>query len=336
MRILEQTVRTYTPVDTQRDSTRLRLGASLLGYRLRFTGNLVVTVAATVREDAPLNYLRNIEVLLGGSFPLRAHDARFLNFWNRIQYMSPNRLSAPAGGVGTNAFSANVDVLLEQPDLDPALGLKRGFLLDSRPLGSLELAVTPGTVTDLISAGTATLSALSINITEMAAQDVAGVLSRMQIARVQQAIVATGVQDLPLFAGAGVAYRAFALHFTSGDADPIRATSDDTILTDLTVIDSRGVRWLDAVPYEQLREKNRRTYGLEPIPAGWVIADFAQDHNIDDLLFTFGIQNVTVRMNVGAAPANTFVQCYPINALLVPAKTGQRVMAGGRGRALRG
>lgn len=337
MRILERPIRTYTPVNSQEERTRLPLGASILGYRLRFTGTLTVGVAAaTILEDSPLGYLRNIQLVVGGSFPLRVHDARFVNFWNRLQYGAPNRITAPSGAVGASNFTAEVIVSLEQPDLLAALGLKRGFILDSRPLGSLELVVTPGVDADVATpggGGTAVLSALSIQITEMAAQDVAGVLSRMQIARIQQAISATGSQDLPLMPGAGVAYRAFALHFTSGNADPIRATSDDTVLTDLTVIDSRGVRYLDAVPYEQLRAQNKRTYGLETIPAGFVVADFAQDHTLDDLLFTFGIQNVTVRMNVGAAPANTFVQAYPINALLVPARgVGPAGRGGARAR----
>src|SRR5712691_4101219 len=136
MRILERSIRSYTPVDSQRDSTRLTLGAAIAGYRIRFTGNLVVTVAATIAEDAPLNYLRNIELIAGGSYPNRAHDGRFVNFWNNVQYMTANRRTAPAGGVGTSAFVAEIIVNLEQPDLNVALGLKRGFLLDSRPLGS--------------------------------------------------------------------------------------------------------------------------------------------------------------------------------------------------------
>ena len=54
-------------------------------------------------------------------------------------------------------------------------------------------------------------------------------------------------------------------------------------------------------------------------------------HTLDDLLFTFCIQNVTVRLNVGAAPANSFVQAYPINALLVPAATQtQQITSRGR------
>lgn len=332
MRILEQPIRTYTPVDNQLESTRLRIGASILGYRIRFTGNLVVTVAATIAEDAPLGYLRQVNLLLGGSFPLRVHDARFVQFWNHMQYSSANRRTAPSGVVGTTAFLAEVILPLEQPDLLSALGYKRGFMLDTRPLGSLELQITPGTVSDIITAGTATLSALSINITELSAQDAAGVLSRMQIARVRATVPATGQQDLPLFTGRGVAYRGFALHFTSGNANEFAATSDDTILTDLSVIDARGVRYLDAVAYEQLRAQNKRTYGIETIPAGWVLADFAQDHTLDDLLFTRGIENVLVRMNVGAAPANSIVQAYPINALLVAARNAPQ--AGARGRML--
>jgi len=223
--------------------------------------------------------------------------------------------------VGTNAFSAELVIPLEQVDLVGML--PRGFLLDSRGLSGIDVVPTTGTVADIASpgGGSDSLSGLSIQITQVEIPTIAGQLSRMQFSRNAYAIAGTGFFDLPPLPGLGVAYRGIALHFTSGNADPIRATSDDTILTDASAFDSRGIRYYDAAPYEVIRADNKRIYGMESVPAGWVFLDFARLHTLDDLLRTRdrfgGIQNVNVRLNIGSAPANSFVQVYPINALLV-------------------
>lgn len=309
-RPLSRPVITFAPTDGSQIRQPMPLGSMIAGYKVRFTGNLVVTVAATLREDAPLNYLKSVDLVLGGSFPLRVHDARFINFWNRYTRGTANRVNAPAVGVGTNAFSAEFIVDLTDPSLHKAL--YRAMLLDTRPLSRVELVFTTGAVADLISAGTATLSALSIQITALEWPELAGILSRQQVGFTQQAISATGVLDLPPFTGGGTTYRALAMHFTSGNADPVQATSDDTILADATLIDSRGLRYWDAEPYEQIRAENKRLRQLETMPAGWVVLDANPFDDFSDLIQTRGFQNLTLRLNIAAAPANSIVRVYPV------------------------
>ncbi len=324
-RLIERAVTTFTPTDSTQDRqhARMPLGATIQAYRIRFTGTLTVGVAvATILEDSPLGYLRSVDLVLGGGFPLRVHDARFVRVLNTMQYGAAPRITAPAGAIGATNFAAELTVDLWQPDLRASIGLDRAFWLDSRVLSSLELVPTFGVAADVATAGgggTVALSNLSFQVTAQEVLDQGGLLSRMQILRqVVQAVPAAGVLDLQPFSGGGVVYRGFWIHATSHATltDPNRQTSDDTIVGDVSVVDSRGIRLTDAVPWEQLRAETKRAYGFETVPAGWVFVDFAKAHHLADLWDTRGAQAVQMRFTIAAAPANSFLQVYPMVALL--------------------
>lgn len=321
-RLLERTVPTITVANSRQERARLSLGTMHDALKLRFTGTLTVGVAAaTILEDSPLGYLRSMDLVLG-STPLRVYDARFQNFWNRYTRHTANRITAPLGAIGASNFSAELIVDHGDPSLraDPVgRSLARAFLLDSRPLSALEEVFTFGVDADVATpggGGTAVLSALALSLTEIQVPDVRGILSRQQMSFLDLPITATGVKDdIPTFNGLGVNYRAIVLHFTSGNADALRASSDDTICTDISLYDARGVRYYDAMPYEQIRAQNKRIGQYEAFPAGWVVLDFAPNSDLEDLLVQES-QTLTLRLTIGAAPANSRVRIYPIVALL--------------------
>jgi hypothetical protein len=260
-------------------------------------------------------------------------DARALRVLNILQYGTAPRLTAPSGSVGSSNFAAEVSVDLWQPDL--LYGLPRAFWLDTRFLSSLELVLTVGDAADVAAAGggggTVSLSNVQLGVDAVEVLDRGGLLSRMQIVRqVVQQVTATGTLDLQPFAGGGVIYRGILIHATSGNADPNRATSDDTVVQDVTVFDSRGVRHVDTVPWERLRAETKRIHAVESLPAGWAMVSWAKERHLDDLLDTRGAQNLQVRFTIAAAPSNTFLQVYPMVALLRRAAAPARPAAGGR------
>jgi hypothetical protein len=312
----------FAPTDSQQVRRRLRLGATISRYLIRFTGNLVVTATATLAEDAPLGYLRSVDLVLNGGFPLRSLDARGIRFLNTVQQETPPQLTAPSGAIGTTAFVGEISIDLAQVDLLPPLDSY--FWMDSTLLSGLELVFTFGAVADIILTGTATLTALNVVIYAEEVADYGGVTSRIQISRIQQAIAATGDLDLQLPA-LGPVYRGLAAHFTSANADPIRATSDDTILNTISVIADNLLRHIDSAPYRMVRADNKMLYALETMPAGWIFLDWARSKTVNDLLATGRTRQLTVRLNIAAAPANSFVQLYPMNGLLVTDRSGRLV-----------
>ncbi len=303
-----------SPTENAQTRQRLPLGTTYQTLRIRLNGSLVVTTAGTIIEDAPQGYLRSLDLVLGGSNPLRVHDARMIAVLNQLQSGgAAPRLTTPSGGVGTTTFVAELFVDLWQPDL--LYGLPRTFWLDTRYVSSSELVITLGGPATIMSGGAATTSGVNLAADLVEVLNRGGLLSRMQILRqVVQPVTATGTLDLQPFAGGGVQYRGFLIHATSGNADPNLAASDDTVITDTTLFESGGLRIVDAVPYERLRNEMRRNYNLRSsdLHAGWEMVDFAKEHHLDDRLDSRGAQNLTMRFTIGAAPANAFLQVYPL------------------------
>lgn len=327
---------------------RMPLGVTLSRYYVRFTGSLVVGVAAltSVNEDSPYGYLRSIDTVLNSSTPLRNNvDGRGWFFLNRLQYGTPPQFAAPSTPTGTYAISAELSIDFGQNDLRPPLDA--AFWLDTRLLSSLELVYQFGVGTSAVASAftdfgqnsatsTQTLNTPAVVVYAEEVADAGGFLSRMQITRIKQAIAATGNLDVQLPA-LGPAYRGIAIHYTSGNAVEFDATSDDTVDTDVSLIADNVVRHLDATPYRSVRQDNKTLYSIETMPAGWEFLDFARSKNLRDLIYTSRTRQLILRLNIGSAPANAIAQIYPLNALLVvrsPAAPGQRmpVVAGRGGR----
>lgn len=305
------TLGVQNPVDVPR-------GTTFQAVRLRLTGTLTVGVAvATILENSPLGLLRSVDLLLGGR-ALRVHDARAVRMLNKIQHRTDPRVTAPSGAIGASAFNAETVVDLWQPDL--LYGLPRSFWLDSRFINGVRLVATIGQAEDVATAGgggTVALSSVQLGVDLIEVLDRGGILSRMEILRATRLpVAATGRLDVPPYDGGGVRYRAFLIHATSGNADENRATSDDTIITDVSVRSSRGIRYLDQVPWERLRNETKRVYNLETVDAGWALVDFAKEHHLDDHLDSRGSQAVNLSFTIGAAPANSIIQVYPLVILL--------------------
>lgn len=305
----------FAPTASQTIRRRMPLGLTVGRYMVRFTGTLTNAVAvATILEDSPLGFIRNIELSLNGSFPLKSWDARAQWFWNRFQHGAVPTVTAPAAAIGASNFVAEFFIDLEEQDLLPPQD--RAFWLDTRRYANVELVWTFGADADVATpggGGTAVLSALNVVISADEVADAGGLLSQMQTSRMQQALTATGDFDLQLPA-LGQMYRAILLHYTSGNVDPIRATSDDTILNTVSLIADNALRHYDAVPYRQVRQENKQTKHLEALPAGWAVLDFAKQKHLADLVRTERTRQLILRQNIAAVPANTFVQVYPVNA----------------------
>lgn len=307
---------------------RMPLGSTLSKYVVRLTGTSTVGVAvATNLEDTPYGFIKRCDVVLNGSFPLMGNvHGRSYFAWNRFMNGTPPQFTAPATAIGASSFVAEYEIPFAQRDLLPPID--SGFWLDTRLQSSVELVFDFGVAADVQTAGgggTVALSALQITIFAEEIADVGGPTSRMQFQRQLVSLTATGVQDIP--AGGlptlGPAYRQILLHYVSGNTDPIRATSDDTILTDVSLIGDNIVRHVDSSPYRLVRSDNKNLYNIETMPAGWAVLDFARSRTLRDILLTNRTRSLILRQNIAAVPANTFVEIYPINPLLVVRARGR-------------
>lgn len=327
-RILRQ-VDTFTPVNSQGARRPMPLGTTVASYVVRLTGTYTNPAGGVVLlEDSPYGYIRGLDVLVNGSFPLRANlHGRSYFFFNRMQYTTPPQFTAPATGASAvTAIFAEFKVDMGQPELIPPLD--SAFWMDTRLLSRLELIFTFGADQDIATGAGATITLQSLTVYAEEIADAGGITSKMQQIRLRSTIGATGLLDFPGGIPAlGPAYRAFALHFTSGNADEIRATSDDTVLTDASLIGDNVVRYWDAGQYRSIRQDNKIAFANEIFPPGWMVLDFARSKTLRDLLLTARTRSLNLRLNIGAAPANAIVEVYPFNALLVVRGRGSQALA---------
>lgn len=164
---------------------RVPVKSTLKALHFRLTGNLVVTVAATLREDGVLRLVKRMEISVGGvkiksigDGSAYASAAVHCYYYNQLLYGALPNLSQPAVGVATNAFSADFAVPFEMPPAlasmypsqvvgvgDKAMQISARKITELSPTGKdIEIDVDWGAVADVISAGTATLSSVKLEV----------------------------------------------------------------------------------------------------------------------------------------------------------------------------
>jgi len=327
VRELERQVLQFTDITAGRTGdirSNLPLGIAINRYKLRFTGTLTMGGApGSLQPDSPYGFLKNLQLQLGGGFPLRNADGRFWKFWNTVQRsgVSPDFVAPSVGGGAVTAISFTTYVDLVQPDLDPPLD--GAFVLDSRLVSGLAHVFDWGAATD-IAVGASTLTVPQMTIVEVDAADVRGAASRVQVSKQQVAsgsITASGTFDVPITAQ-GPAYRAIVLSARSGSTDPNLAVADDTIITAVSLIGDNAVRYYDLAPWTQIQNENKNTYGMvNGWPAGWVVLDFAKNRTLRNLLLTQNRKQVILRLTFASSlPSNPWVNVYPVNDILVVAR----------------
>jgi len=115
----------------------------------------VVTVAVTLKSEAPLGLLQKIELTGDGNEVLWAVSGRDAYRLMQIFHGKAGELTAPATGVGTNPFVAFLIISAEAVNM----AVPVDSYLDLREFEKTELRVTWGAAATLFSAGTATISA---------------------------------------------------------------------------------------------------------------------------------------------------------------------------------
>src|SRR5687767_7674371 len=145
-------------------SRRIPLGNLLKGLVCRLTGNLVVTggTATQVGDELPLELLQRIELVTDTNRTIWSGTGR--DFFRLAHFLmgKANELTPPVLTVGTNAFAATVRISAEA--LRCIAPVETYF--NTRRYQGVELRVTWGDVTKLVTVGGATnsISACSLDV----------------------------------------------------------------------------------------------------------------------------------------------------------------------------
>ena len=122
---------------------------------VRLSGSLVVTVGTTNAPLSPLPLIQKLELVADGRKIL--WTAAGIDLWElcHIHRGKAPELNPPALGVATNPFSATI--VIDNSAI--RMQFPADSMFDPREYEKIELRVTWGTVANVISAGTATVSA---------------------------------------------------------------------------------------------------------------------------------------------------------------------------------
>jgi hypothetical protein len=328
MRELERQVLQFSDITAGRTGdirSNMPLGIAVTRYKLRFTGTFLMGAApGALQPDSPFTFLKNLQLQLGGGFPLRNADGRFWKFWNTIQRSGvvPDFVAPSVAGNAQTSISFVTLMDMVQSDLNPPLD--RAFVFDTRLVSGVSPVFDWGQATD-IATGASSLTSPQMTIVEVDAADVRGAASRVQVSRQQVSsgnIVANSTFDVYI-ASQGPAYRAIVLSARSGNADPNLGVGDDTIVTAVSLIGDNAVRYYDLAPWTQIQNENKVVYGMiNGWPAGWVVLDFAKDRTLRNLLLTQNRKQLVLRLTFASSlPSNPFVNVYPVNDILVVARS---------------
>lgn len=156
----------------QSNPSDIAIADTVTDLLLTLTGELNVTAAATLFEDGIMRLLQRIQVTLGGETIKEIGDngvngaaLKMLFFFNQLQYGVLPQLTQPAVGVGVNAFNVSVRIPFSLPPrLSSALGAGRHISAMQAVDEDLQIVVDWGAVGDVISAGTATLQNVSLEV----------------------------------------------------------------------------------------------------------------------------------------------------------------------------
>lgn len=339
----ERSISTFTDITAGRtgDIRNLQLGLTVVRYKLRLTLTYTQGNAnGALQADSPYSFLKNVQLQLGGSSPLRNADGRFWKWWNQIQRKgTPTNFTAPSASANAaTSVVAEMFMDLAQPDMIP--GLSEAYKMDTREQATVSLIFDWGQPSDLATTGggtAGTITSPQMVINEVDDPVFTGPSSRRQITKQQYQSASLGAGDNDMQVPVrGVAYRGIALSFRSANADPNLAAGDDTFANTISLIGDNNFKYVDAAKYATIQQENKANYEMvNGWPAGWILLDFAKYGTLSQHLITKQIKNpLILRVNLNSAlPANPQVLVYLINDVIVI-----RQQAGARpaGRTLAG
>jgi len=290
---------------------------------LELTGSMVITSAATDHNESPQSLMRRIDIVKDGLAPITWDGGSLAAYNHFMSGVVPAITALPGTVVATGAFRC----FLNLPFESQRTGEPWRTLLPSNRANTLELKVTWGSGTNLISGGVtsglaATLNVLSeelMNRPEAIAPD--GRFDEMIVSKVVRLFAsATSTAQVPLpkqFPCRGLLIRAAT---TGNDGRDLSDTVINTIkLTERLTLDSFVMTW------DQLRQQNELDYSLaeslnsptSPFRSkGYAFLDFVK-LGLNDMIDPRSFSEFDLFLNVDAT---THVTIWPI--CIAPARQG--------------
>jgi hypothetical protein len=281
---------------------------------LRIAGTLTVTAAVTLRENNILNLIKSIQIKAGGAVTPKNLNGVNAFLIGKYEYGVSPVLSAPGTADGANTFNASIPIHFILP---PTYGRSNRYatLFDSDPLKTLQLILTTGDVDDVISAGTATMTATySLHSSELS-----GIKSRltdMNQENQQDKSFSSASTALEHDMNLGNLYRRFAFRVLNNGAQ------SDTLLNSIKV-QANGTNILADISWDKLLDINKTAYEQETMTTGFAILNLDDRNLFAEMIPSRNLSSLKLVYDVDAPTSSTgLIEVIPSEIILNPAGQG--------------
>lgn len=281
---------------------------------IRIAGTLTVTADATATENNILNLIRNIQIKAEGSITPKNMNGVLAYLIAKYEGKTAPIFSPPSGYTAAGspyAFNASIPISFILP---PSYGRNDRYatLFDSDPLKTLQILLTTGTISDVISAGTATLTSVTYTIHS---SEISGIVNRATDLNQESqqdksfSSLSTALEhDMPL----GNLYRRFAIRVLDN------GTQSDTLLNSIK-IQANGTNILADITWGELLDLNKQQYETETMTTGFAILDLDERKLFAEMLPSRNLSSLKLVYNVDAPASSTgLIEVVPSEVILNP------------------
>lgn len=278
-----------------------------------------ITVASgntsgTLRDLAPAQLLRHLELRANGRDVIKSLDFESLSRLTHIRYgTAPNNTLLVNGDAQTNTECYVYAIL--------PLAMWRSVkpfdtLFNAKPLSTLELIMTFGTIADIYcddAPGNRTSSVVEARVyiasKESVGLEANAVLPLNKEALIESEVTATSTEHkIQLNYAKDLAYRCLVLK--AMEYNCVR----NTVVNDIQ-LKSGGVIFY-RLAGRRTRARNKSIFAVETMPTGYYVIDFCEDGRLADSLDTSGLSSLDLVLDVTKLTGTTKIRVYTTEVIV--------------------
>jgi hypothetical protein len=295
---------------------------------LRLTANVTVasgTSSGTLFSEQPWSLIRNIRLETAAAARSTIAELRNMDFAAMARLQSffagtPCDVAKLANGDAQSATA--ISCAVEVPFYLPRTVNPRICALNTHELNSLDLVLDFGSISaDLISGGDRTLTLANVQV-QILAEEFMDAQSNAQkyavnLARYIEFSAPAANTAFPVDLKRGFITRGVLLKQFTRASGVTAHTPVDTVINGLSVVvngvpklqyPSNGV---SCSGWKALQAQNKSVYGLEIIPTGYAIMDFAEDGMLDGLMRSSDFSSIGLSLDINTV-SDSVIRVYPL------------------------
>lgn len=281
---------------------------------LRLSGTLTIgTAAATALKNRnPLGLIKKIRLIANGKDVIKSFTGDVLYEKNYIDYGTDGQLTATGLTVAAHAFAAELVLDLAMPERRAKVPIDSA--LDAKTLSSLDLEITWGQASDIVTPDATTTLTLSNTKIEVSLVESFGIPNGSPLLLykeypIKRTVSATStafeIDKLPV----GNFYRGILLKTTDA------GVRESDIINQIDL--KAGEEVILSLKDEQVRDMVKRKYSIDSLPAGVYYLDFAHYGSIGDLLNLQNVNDLKLVLDVTVGSGTTEIETS-IEEVIIP------------------